>query len=276
MKSRLLLLSLLITIAACGDETSTTDVVDAGQTTGATTVTTPPATTTASTESTSAPNTTAPVETTSPTTEAPTTTAGPSAADTLLGFFEAARELDGAIAAAADLFNAGFNPDEVTVDVEALEVIDALDSAPVAALIPAGLSSELETATLAVFADLDSRIAALKGAARLIVPGNLEWVLDCLDNGGDSKARFEDDYDRALALAAEEAPPTAPPDSAEAGVLAVRISAIRGMNSGCDSCGGAAYDTAIPVDWEGRVIVGGPEFEASFEGGAWQILIYAC
>ena len=40
--------------------------------------------------------------------------------------------------------------------------------------------------------------------------------------------------------------------------------------------GGVAYDAPIPIDWEGRVIGDGPEFEASFEGGAWQILIYAC
>jgi hypothetical protein len=209
-------------------------------------------------------------------TEVTTTTRGPSAADALAGFFEAAREMDGAIAAAAEQFNAGFDSDNVTLDTSVFPVIDALDAAALADLIPPGLSVDLETAVLAVFADLDSRVASLKGAARLIVPGNLEWILDCLENGGYSKSRFEDDFDRARTMAEAEPLPSASPDSVEAGILAVRVRAIRSMNSGCDSCGGVAYDAPIEVDWEGRSIVDGPEFEAAFEDGAWQILIYAC
>ena len=56
----------------------------------------------------------------------------------------------------------------------------------------------------------------------------------------------------------------------------MRLRAIQSMNSGCDSCGGVAYDAPIEVDWGGSSIIGGPDFEATFEDGGWQILIYAC
>jgi hypothetical protein len=58
--------------------------------------------------------------------------------------------------------------------------------------------------------------------------------------------------------------------------MAVRMEAIQSMNWGCDSCGGVEYDEPIPVDWVGRTLLGGVEFEASFTGGVWEVLIYAC
>jgi hypothetical protein len=275
MRFRLALICLFLTVAvvSCGDDDESGTPVSSAATASPSTqapATSAPTTTATTTTS------TAPAQTETTSTLAPTTTRGPSAADSLLGFFEAARELDGAIGIAADLFNQGFDDEALTLDPEVFPLIETLDAGPVGAMIPPGLSPELEAAALAVFADLDSRIASLHGAARVVNAGDLGWILDCLANGGYSKSRFEGDYDRALALAAEEPPPTAPPDSVEGGILAVRIAAIRSMNAGCDSCGGVAYDTPIEVDWEGGVVAGGPEFGASFDNGAWEILIYAC
>ena len=132
---------------------------------------------------------------------------------------------------------------------------------------------------LAVYADLESRIASLDGGVRYLNQGeysDVEGTLLCLGFGSDSNARFDADLAAARALAAVSPLPSAAPDSAEAGVLAVRLETIRLMNWGCDSCGGVVVEDPIPVDWVGQTVIGGPEFEATFGGGLWEILIYAC
>jgi hypothetical protein len=129
---------------------------------------------------------------------------------------------------------------------------------------------------LAVYTDLDSRIAALQGGARYLGYPDLPGALGCFEGGGAAAARFPGDLAAARALAGSEPPPSAAPDSAEAGILAVRLTAVHSMNNGCDSCGGLIYDGPIEVDWAGRTVAGGVEFEAEFTGGAWDILIYAC
>jgi hypothetical protein len=181
--------------------------------------------------------------------------------------------LDGAISVAANLFNAGFDPDSGSIDASVPPAVYALDAAPVGLMIPAGLSPELETAVLAVFADLDSRIASLRGG---VMFSDVDFKLRCLEHGGVSKARFEDDFERAQALASSEAPPVAPPDSPQAAALAVRLAAIRSLNSGCDSCGGFAYDTLMEVDLDAGLIIEGPAFDATYDDGAWQVVILAC
>jgi len=211
-------------------------------------------------------------------TTTPMTATAPPASNALAGFFGSAADLDAAIVAAADLFNAAYDADAATVSAAAATAIDGLDATAVVLQIPPGLSPPLETAVLGVLADLQSRIAALEGAERLLNgdTSNVSYALVCLSNGGSSAGRFETDVNLAVRLAALEGSPTAAPDSVPAGVLAVRVEAIRSMNFGCDSCGGIAYTDPLPVDWEGRTIVDGPEFEASFDGLSWQILIYAC
>lgn len=267
----------MLVVAACGDDDAIPfgSVTSGGSspTTTTTTATTVPVTTTSTTVSTtSQPTTTA--APTSSTTTAPL----PTAADALDGFFQAAAALDGQIRAAADLFNAGYDQSAATLSTPATVAIDALDATPLAVLVPPGLSLDLETAVLGVYADLNSRVAALQGAVRLLdgTASNIPYVLDCLANGGFSADRFDGDLAGAVALAAAEAPPTAAPDSVPAGVLAVRLEAIRSMNFGCDGCGGIAYTEAIPVDWDARTVIEGVEFEATFDGTGWQILIYAC
>jgi len=258
----------ILLMTACGDE---------GDSFG---TTQPEATTSTEAATTAAPTTSAPTTTegTTTTTAPPTTTGaapGPTAADTLAAFFAAAEALDADVQAAADVFNAGFDPDAGTLDPGVAPVVNALDAVPLGLLIPGGLSADLEEAVLAVFTDLDGRISALAGGVRGVDYPDLEFVMNCLTGGGPAATRFPGDLARARELAGLEPPPTAAPDSPEAGILAVRLAAIHSMNWGCDSCGGLEYDAPIQVDWEGRTVAG-VEFEATYEGGAWQILIYAC
>lgn len=257
----------VLLVTACGDEADPFDTTQ------------PEATTSTEVSTTAAPTTSAPTTTeeTTTTAAAPTTTGapGPSAADTLAGFFAAAEALDADIRAAADVFNAGFDPAAGTLAPGVAPVVEALDAVPLGLLIPAGLSADLETAVLAVFTDLDGRISALAGGVRGVDYPDLEFVMNCLTGGGPAATRFPDDLARAREMAGLEPPPTAAPDSPEGGILAVRLAAIHSMNWGCDSCGGLAYDAPIAVDWEGRTVAG-VEFEAAYEEGAWQILIYAC
>jgi len=282
-------LALALVFAACGDDgailstTATTATTTVAPTATEPPVTQPPETAPPATE----PPVTQPPETTPPTTEPPvtqppettppTTEPATTALESLESFFFAAEDLDVRIRDAAGVFNAGLDSDAVTIDPAVQPVLDALDATPLRYMIPAGLSPELEVAVLAVFADLDSRISAMQGGFRNIAhSGNLEWGLDCLANGGVSADRFPADLIRARSLAVLEPTPVAAPDSEAAGVLAVRLDVIQGMNWGCDSCGGAQYDAAVPVDWDAGTVLGGTEFEATFDGEHWDIMIYAC
>lgn len=273
MRYRVLVLALAsaLVITACGDDDTESAVF--GTTTGGSATTAPSTSAPASstTVTTGAPSSTAAPATTA-TTAAPTPSL-PTAADSLAAFFAAAEDLDDRIKDAASLFNSQWDPATATVGPETRAAIDALDPMALQPLIPGGLSPDLEVAVLAVFADLDSRVAALDGGARY--PGDSTFALDCLGNGGESAERFADDLDIARALALLEPPPTAPPDSPATGAVAVRMTAIHSMDWGCDSCGGVAYTTEFPVDWSGRTVLG-VGFDATYGAGGWEILIYAC
>lgn len=262
-----LILVMLLAAACGGDDTFGTTEPQVTTSVGLPTTTAAPTTTTVLTTTTAPTTTAAPTTTTTP---AP----GPTAADALAEFFAAAEDLDADIRAAAVLFNAGFDETAGTLDPGVAPVVEALDAVPLGLLIPGGLSLDLETAVLRVFADLDGRISALYGGVHF-----LEWDPDaavgCLTGAGPAATRFPDDLADARALAELEPPPTAAPDSPDAGILAVRLSAIHSMNWGCESCGVLNYDAALPVDWAGRTVAG-VEFEATFTAGAWEILIYAC
>jgi len=269
-----ILVLVVLLVAACGDEADPLGTTQSDETTSTAPTTEAPSTSAGTTTTEGAATTTTAGTTT---TAATTTTAlSPSAADTLAGFFTAAEALDADIRSAAAVFNAGFDADAGTLGPGVAPVVDALDAVPLGRLIPAGLSLDLETAVLAVFTDLDGRIAALAGGVRGVDYPDLELVINCLTGGGPAATRFPDDLARARELAGREPPPTAAADSSEAGILAVRLTAVHSMNWGCDSCGGLEYDAPIEVDWAGRTVAGGVEFEAAFEEGAWQILIYAC
>jgi hypothetical protein len=274
---RALVTIILVAIAgaACGDDGATEPSSPATVTSAASTTSSPepsvPGTTSEAVTTTVGTTTTA---------GSSTTTAGPApeptALDALEPFFTAAADLDRRIREAAIVFNAGFDPDGPAVSEEAADAVDGLGQEPLRLLIPAGMPPELETAVLAVYADLSSRVASLDGGVRFATEHNpVDWVMECLDNGAGSFARFEDDVARARDLAAQEPQPQAAPDSAEAGMLAARLVAIDSMNFGCDSCGGLRYDEQFEVDWEGRTVLG-VGFDAEFDGSAWEILIYAC
>lgn len=268
----LALILVVLAAAACGDGAGPFGSTrpDETSSTGASPTTTE--TTTTEGTSTTAGSTTA-AETTT-TGETTTTAPPPSAADALEAFFTAAEQLDADIRAAAVVFNAGFDADAGTLDPGVAPVVEALDAVPLGLLIPGGLSLDLETAVLRVFADLDGRIAALSGGV-LFVGWDLDAALNCLTGAGPFATRFPTDLADARARAAVEAPPTAPGDSPEAGILAVRLAAIHSLNWGCESCGVLDYGEPLPVDWAGRT-VSGVEFEATFNGVSWDVLIYAC
>jgi hypothetical protein len=267
-----------LTVAAgCGDGSgfptgpTTTTVAPTTSTTGAS------STTTATTTTTTATTTTTTAATTTSTTTTTTTAPGPTAADSLAAFFAAAAALDAQIKQAAAKFNAGLDEAAVTLTPAAANAVAALDAMPLQALIPVGLSEGLETKVLAVFADLDSRISALQGGVRNIVDSsNLPWAMDCLGNGSDSADRFAADLAAAKSRAALEPEPIGNADSDQAGIMAVRITAIHSMNWGCDSCGGLQYDSPLTVDWAAKTVLDGVDFEATFDGSVWQITIFAC
>ena len=261
------LLVLMLLAAGCGDD----DVFGTSTTAPASTTGAASTTTGAETTTTAVGTTTTAAGTTTTTTAPPP----PSAADDLEAFFAAAEALDADIKEAAAAFNAGFDADAGTLDPAVEPIVEALEARPLGALIPAGLSLPLETAVLAAFTDLDSRIAALAGGTRYLGYPDQAGALDCLEGGGEAAARFPGDLAAARTLATREAPPSAAPDSEAAGILAVRLAAIHSMNWGCDSCGGLVYDGPIEVDWAGRTVAG-VEFEATFSGGRWDIVIYAC
>ena len=267
--------AILLIVAACGDDDAGDTTIRFGTTSATTVGTTAAPTTTPPTTSgaTTTPPTTA-ATTTAPTVVVHPETIAPTAADSLGDFFSAAVGLDVAIGAAAALFNAQWDAGAGTLGEGAREAIDGLGAAPLEPLIPAGLSPDLEIAVLAVFADLDSRIAALAGGARNA--WDEEFARICLGYGGESADRFEEDLATAWALAHMEPPPTAAPDSETAGMLAVQLALIGQGDWGCDSCGGVSYDGPLEVDWEGRTILGTVEFEAIFNGTSWEISIHAC
>ena len=273
-------IAMLLIIAACGDDGVGDTVIPFG--TARPTTTAAPTTAASNVATTVVPASIAP-STTADTTTAPASpptpaphpeTVAPTAHDSLLDFFDAAVRLDVEISEAAMLFNAQWDAAAGTLGAGARTAIDDLSAAPLEPFIPAGLSPDLEIAVLAVFADLDSRVAALAGGARS--PGDEEYARICLGYGGESAGRFEEDLATAWALAFMEPPPTAAPDSENAGRLAVQLSLIGQGDWGCDSCGGVSYDGPLEVDWEGRTILGTVDFEATFTGSSWEITINAC
>lgn len=270
----------LLAVAACGDDSVLIDNGGQAESSVAETSVPTPSTTTTTGADVTTTTTTPPPTTTTTTPPPPTTTTttappGPTAADTLAAFFAAAEDLDRRIRDAAGVFNAGFDESAVTLDPGVRPVVDALDVTPLRELVPGGLSSDLEPAVLAVFADLDSRISALAGGVRHVEVSELDWALDCLAHGGTSADRFPGDLSEAKDLAGREPPPTAAPDSEAVGIVTVRLEAIQSMNWGCDSCGGVQYDVPFDVDWAGRTVLGA-NFDAAYDGSAWDIVIYAC
>lgn len=168
------------------------------------------------------------------------------------------------------------------LEAETSENALALSAVPLTALVPAGMDEDLETAVLTVYSDIESRIASVSGAVRRgresaessVGLGQESW--DCLNLVVEPAGRFETDLAVARRLAESASVSLVAPDSVEAGILAVRIMVVSLSNRGCDACGGVRYDSAIPVDWENRMVADSLEFEAEFVGDVWVITSGAC
>jgi hypothetical protein len=259
----------LLVIAACGDDSTATD--PPGTTTDGAATTTSPDTAVSTTGDDPA----ATATTESPSTEAPTTAQPPEpvpAAELLAPFFLAAEDLDTRIRAAADLYNSTYDAATGLAGDDAMEAIAGLDATSAGRLIPGGLTSEVETAALMVFSDLESRIAALVGGARSFAAGGDDT---CFAIGGESARRFAADLQAARDLAAAGSAVVLGPDAPEAGMVAVRAAYIHGANWCCDGCGGFIYEAPIAIDWEGGIYAPGgvnAPFEAVFNGYYWQVV----
>ena len=274
-------LAAVLFVSACGDDApfggSDTSAPTSSE---APTSTVPPPTTEAATTTAATTPATTAATTASTTIATTTTTTAPlperTASDALagIGFYTLVEDLDLYIAETAVLFNEQWDPDAGTLGAGARNAVLSLDASYLRDYIPPGLPPEVEVAVLAVYADLDSRIAAMHGAVGSL--SNTDEVRRCLGYGGESFQRVDDDLGSLYDIArAAPAPPEYAADSREAGILAVRLEVIRLANWGCDGCGGAVYGATSPVDWEGRTVFG-VEFEAEFTNGRWVIWMQTC
>jgi hypothetical protein len=221
----------------------------------------------------------------------------PSASATaqLAGFFAAAQVTDAQLRHAAALVNKGIGTTSMTFSPAALAAVNALDAAPAARTIPAGLPTELLRRVLLVYSDLESRTASLSSISRsgyssgsLPISGQEgSYIHGCLGNGAPAAARFGADLSAVRALA-EAIPPVtvAAPASRAAAELAVRIAFIHGGNSGCMSCGGGVSTTLATISWQREDDPGGGysdgtinglRFRADYHpGSGWQAMLFAC
>ena len=252
---------------------------------------TPPAPATASPTTSPAPATTSPA----PAVSSPAAPPRASAAEQLTGFFAAARLADARLRHAAVLVNGGIGTTSMRFSPAALAAVNALDMAPVAHAIPAGLPAELLRRVLLAYSDLESRTMSLvRVSESAYYPGPLpmsgqegSYIYGCLRNGAPAAARFGGDLASARALAEVTQPMMlAQPDSRAAAELALRIAFIDGANSGCMSCGGAVFTTLTPVIWHPAYVpgagrsdgtIGGVRFTARYHAArGWQVEIWAC
>lgn len=218
-----------------------------------------------------------------------------SAASQLAGFLAAAGLADAQLRHAAALVNEGIGASSMSFSPATLAAVKALDPAPVARAIPAGLPPELLRRVVLAYSDLESRTASLRGilqsgyaSGRLPISSqDGSYIQRCLGNGAPAAARFAADLAAVRSLAEATPPVTvAAPDSRAAAEVAVQITFINVGNSGCDSCGGGVLTTLPRIVWqrqyepEGRYsdgTVNGLRFNASYHPGTgWQVQLWAC
>jgi len=226
---------------------------------------------------------------------APATTSPPraTAADQLTGFFAAAAAADVRLKHAAVLVNSGIGSTTMSFPPATRAALDQLDTTAAARAIPGGMPAELLRRVLLVYSDLESRTCAFNGILRQThstVPVNSEEgreILSCLHNGAPAAARFGADLAAARSLAQATQPlAVAAADSRAAAEVAIRIAAINGVNSGCDSCGGFVSTSLWPISWQpaydpvsGRSdgTINGVRFRADYRAGhGWQVVLWAC
>jgi len=208
----------------------------------------------------------------------------PLASDSLVAFFEAAKDLDRQLRDATLLYRSAvesFSGKTMTADTERiiLELISQTpDAREIANLIPPGLPPAIEAGVLRIWATLASRISGLKGSlhhAEIAARGQPMVVRKhCFGSALSAQDRFDDKITRAAALADSQPWSVAAPDSVAAAELAIRLELIWKVNNCCDSCGGEVYEKPIAVDWENHM-AGGVGFDATFTGKIWLIDLHA-
>ena len=207
---------------------------------------------------------------TSPTAEP--TQQGPTAADALDPFFDAAVSLDRQLQTAAAAINtAGPAWEEITDEVA--DTVRAADLAPAADAIPAGLPDDLRQAVVLVFSDLASRRKAMESFAhpQPILPDETEaahattaQLVEELGYGHEAATRFDDDVAaaRALAVATPAVAPGAP-DSRLTAEVRILVEYVRLANAGCDARGGGVVEDLPTVTW--RPVPDIPEAEGTVD-----------
>ena len=232
-----------------------------------------PAASSASSSSSATPSTATPSTATPP-------TVGPSAADDLSAYFDAAASIDQRLKAAAVAANGAVGTTVITTTQATLDAIAAADPTPAANVIPAGLSPVVMRAVLTVQSDLVSRFYAFRwfGLAGG-EPGRTETVplsdvrardiLSCLGNGSPAASSFPADL-AAARTAASRAPPLVAidPSSQVAADLAIWLQAILEANEGCASCGGWRLTVLEPITWHqvGPLYPGGNPWDGDMGG----------
>jgi hypothetical protein len=219
----------------------------------------------------------------------------PSAATQLAAFFAAAQQADNRLHHAAALVNGDIGATSMRFTPATLAAIRALDNAPVARTLPAGLPTGMLREVLVVYSDLASRTAAFSGvgmfgsSGRALPIGSPEarGVLRGLRNGAPAAARFGSDLAAARTLAQQTPLVTiAAPDSRAAAELALRVHSINLRNDCGQAFGGWAPTELETVIWQPSTdqhpghyegTIGGGRFQATYTPQhRWQIIIYAC
>ena len=213
---------------------------------------------------------------------------GPSAADSLAGFFAAAAADDARIRATARVVSRGVGPTTVHFSRSDRDAVEAARPERTARAVPAGLDPELQRAVLVVYNDLVTRAATFVPVWELSygpVPRTdvrVRRFLDSLRLGSSVARAFPADLAAARALAAARpAVAAVRPDSRAAAEVAVRVELIELANLGCGSSGTPVRQQLAPIRWATGAAtagsVGGIRFTARHAAArGWTVELNAC
>ncbi len=233
-----------------------------------------------------------------PTWSAPSSTtvpSAPSAAAQLAAFFAAAMHTDSQLRHAAALVNGNIGVRSMRFAPATLAAVRAIQLAPAAAALPAGLPTAMLRDVLVVYGDLASRSGAFNGVRMYGSSGrelpigspDAQSVLRGLRNGAPAAARFKGDLAAARILAQQTPRVTiAAPDTRAAAELALRLQSVNLHNTCSEDFGGYAPRSLEPLVWRPSAgqhsshyegLAGGIRFTAGYTvQHGWQINIYAC
>ena len=142
-----------------------------------------------------------------------TTSTGPSAANDLAAYFDAALAVDQRLKSAAAVVDRAIGAEQITISPAIIDTINAADPSEAATKIPAGLTLDVLQRVVLVQGDLLSRFYSFRGfglsvsqADRTeVVPlsdQRATYMLDCLKNGSSPAGTFSTDLAAARAAAA--------------------------------------------------------------------------